>query len=87
MRLTYVVPIKTALCTLSIVSLFQQPLLRKILGKATDTFQYLFASVADHFELCLAKCRTSSQVRVGYLFFFFKFKNKTGEFYKYTHRS
>ena len=40
----------------------QQPLLRKILSKATDTFQYLFASVADHFELCLAKCRTSSQV-------------------------
>ncbi len=47
-----------------IVIFLQQPLLRKILGKAADTFQYLFASVTDHFELCLAKCRTSSQVNV-----------------------
>ena len=39
----------------------KQPLLRKILGKASDTFNHLFASVTDHFELCLAKCRTSSQ--------------------------
>lgn len=39
----------------------KQPLLRKILNKATDSFQHLFASVTDHFELCLAKCRTSSQ--------------------------
>ncbi|XP_064619951.1 SREBP regulating gene protein-like [Lineus longissimus] len=39
----------------------KQPLLRKILGKAADTFSHLFASVTDHFELCLAKCRTSSQ--------------------------
>lgn len=39
----------------------KQPLLRKILGKASDSFNNLFASVTDHFELCLAKCRTSSQ--------------------------
>ena len=42
--------------------LLQQPLLRKILSKAADSFHHLFASVTDHFELCLAKCRTSSQV-------------------------
>ncbi|KAK2155164.1 hypothetical protein LSH36_247g03144 [Paralvinella palmiformis] len=39
----------------------KQSLLRKILGQAQDSFQHLFASVTDHFELCLAKCRTSSQ--------------------------
>lgn len=39
----------------------KQALLRKILSKASDTFQQLFASVTDHFELCLTKCRTSSQ--------------------------
>ncbi|CAH1801457.1 unnamed protein product [Owenia fusiformis] len=39
----------------------KQPLLRKILSKTADTFHNLFASVTDHFELCLAKCRTSSQ--------------------------
>lgn len=36
-------------------------LLQSVLGKATETFSVLFASVTDHFELCLAKCRTSSQ--------------------------
>ncbi|ELU04086.1 hypothetical protein CAPTEDRAFT_93600 [Capitella teleta] len=39
----------------------KQPLLRNILSRASDSFRHLFASVADHFELCLAKCRTSSQ--------------------------
>lgn len=36
-------------------------LLQGILGKASETFSVLFASVTDHFELCLTKCRTSSQ--------------------------
>ncbi|XP_046679978.1 SREBP regulating gene protein [Homalodisca vitripennis] len=36
-------------------------LLQNVLGKAPETFRVLFASVTDHFELCLAKCRTSSQ--------------------------
>lgn len=36
-------------------------LLQAVLGKAPETFKVLFASVTDHFELCLAKCRTSSQ--------------------------
>lgn len=35
--------------------------LQNVLGKASETFNVLFASVTDHFELCLAKCRTSSQ--------------------------
>lgn len=35
-------------------------LLQKILGKASDTFRMLVASITDHFELCLTKCRTSS---------------------------
>ncbi|XP_063225045.1 SREBP regulating gene protein isoform X1 [Bacillus rossius redtenbacheri] len=35
--------------------------LQGVLGKASETFNVLFASVSDHFELCLAKCRTSSQ--------------------------
>lgn len=38
----------------------KKDLLQNVLGKAPDTFQVLFASVTDHFELCLAKCRTSS---------------------------
>lgn len=36
-------------------------ILQAILGKASETFGVLFASVTDHFELCLTKCRTSSQ--------------------------
>ncbi|KAF4524258.1 hypothetical protein B566_EDAN008806 [Ephemera danica] len=36
-------------------------LLQTVLGKASETMNVLFASVTDHFELCLAKCRTSSQ--------------------------
>ena len=43
--------------------LFQQPLLRRILKEAIDeTFERFAAEVKDQFELCLAKCRTSSQV-------------------------
>lgn len=36
-------------------------LLQNVLGKSAHRFNLLFASVSDHFELCLAKCRTSSQ--------------------------
>ena len=34
--------------------------LQQILTKAEQTNNLLFVSVSDHFELCLAKCRTSS---------------------------
>ncbi|XP_050544011.1 SREBP regulating gene protein [Daktulosphaira vitifoliae] len=39
----------------------KKKLLQKVLGKASETFRILFAAINDHFELCLAKCRTSSQ--------------------------
>jgi len=39
----------------------KKDILQNVLGKAPETFRVLFASVTDHFELCLAKCRTSSQ--------------------------
>ncbi|XP_041691937.1 SREBP regulating gene protein isoform X1 [Coregonus clupeaformis] len=39
----------------------KQPLLESFLNRAADGFQNLFTAVEDHFELCLAKCRTSSQ--------------------------
>lgn len=39
----------------------KKALLQRILGKASETFNILFASITDHFELCLTKCRTSSQ--------------------------
>jgi len=39
-----------------------KPLLQNVLGKASGNFNLLFGSVTDHFELCLVKCRTSSQV-------------------------
>lgn len=42
--------------------LLQQPLLERFLNRAAEGFQNLFTAVEDHFELCLAKCRTSSQV-------------------------
>uniref|UniRef100_A0A0K8RD95 SREBP regulating gene protein n=1 Tax=Ixodes ricinus TaxID=34613 RepID=A0A0K8RD95_IXORI len=35
--------------------------LQKIMGKASETFKMLVASITDHFELCLTKCRTSSE--------------------------
>ncbi|KAG9339607.1 hypothetical protein JZ751_023498 [Albula glossodonta] len=38
-----------------------QPLLERFLNRAAESFQNLFTAVEDHFELCLAKCRTSSQ--------------------------
>ena len=47
----------TLICVLS-----QQPLLERFLNRAAEGFQNLFTAVEDHFELCLAKCRTSSQV-------------------------
>lgn len=40
----------------------QQLLLERFLNRAAEGFQNLFSAVEDHFELCLAKCRTSSQV-------------------------
>ncbi|KAM4648887.1 SREBP regulating gene protein isoform 1-T1 [Amazona ochrocephala] len=40
---------------------FQQHLLERFLNRAAIAFQNLFMAVEDHFELCLAKCRTSSQ--------------------------
>lgn len=36
-------------------------MLEQVLGKATAQNNVLFASVSDHYELCLAKCRTNSQ--------------------------
>ncbi|XP_008333339.1 UPF0454 protein C12orf49 homolog isoform X2 [Cynoglossus semilaevis] len=39
----------------------KQPLLEHFLNRAAEGFQNLFTAVEDHFELCLAKCRTSSQ--------------------------
>lgn len=36
-------------------------MLETFLGKAAKQNNVLFASVKDHFELCLAKCRTNSQ--------------------------
>jgi len=36
-------------------------ILENVLGKATEQNNVLFTSVTDHFELCLAKCRTNSQ--------------------------
>ncbi|CAN0326825.1 unnamed protein product [Lampetra planeri] len=39
----------------------QQAVLERFLGHAAAAFQNLFLAVRDHFELCLAKCRTSSQ--------------------------
>ncbi|OCU02113.1 SREBP regulating gene protein-like [Xenopus laevis] len=39
----------------------KQLLLERFLNRAAVAFQNLFQAVEDHFELCLAKCRTSSQ--------------------------
>lgn len=38
----------------------QRTSLQQILNKAAESNDVLFVSVSDHFELCLAKCRTSS---------------------------
>lgn len=39
----------------------KQRLLERFLNRAAVAFRNLFMAVEDHFELCLAKCRTSSQ--------------------------
>ncbi|XP_014671687.1 PREDICTED: UPF0454 protein C12orf49 homolog [Priapulus caudatus] len=39
----------------------KRPLLETVLDKAAAANNLLYSSVSDHFELCLAKCRTSSQ--------------------------
>lgn len=44
-----------------LVYILQKDILELILKKATEENNVLFASVTDHFELCLAKCRTNSQ--------------------------
>ncbi|XP_068419246.1 SREBP regulating gene protein isoform X2 [Eschrichtius robustus] len=41
----------------------KQLLLERFLNRAAVAFQNLFMAVEDHFELCLAKCRTSSQMK------------------------
>ena len=38
----------------------QKPVLMKVLNEAKSLKNILLLSVSDHFELCLAKCRTSS---------------------------
>jgi len=38
----------------------QKPILQQFLKQAAENNNVLFVSVSDHFELCLAKCRTSS---------------------------
>lgn len=38
----------------------KQHLLKTILRKALETYNPIYSSVTDHFELCLTKCRTSS---------------------------
>uniref|UniRef100_A0A7N9CDF9 SREBP regulating gene protein n=2 Tax=Macaca TaxID=9539 RepID=A0A7N9CDF9_MACFA len=45
----------------------KQLLLERFLNRAAVAFQNLFMAVEDHFELCLAKCRTSSQVTEAHL--------------------
>lgn len=55
-------PLWQKLCLL--LSSHQQPLLERFLNRAAEGFQNLFTAVEDHFELCLAKCRTSSLVSV-----------------------
>ncbi|XP_075290742.1 SREBP regulating gene protein isoform X2 [Opisthocomus hoazin] len=42
----------------------KQHLLERFLNRAAIAFQNLFMAVEDRFELCLAKCRTSSQVEL-----------------------
>jgi len=39
----------------------KKQVLQDVLGKAAGSLNLLLASVTDHFELCLTKCRTSSQ--------------------------
>ncbi len=51
--------IKNKYCTMNIN--LQKEVLQDVLGKAAGTLNLLLTSVTDHFELCLTKCRTSSQ--------------------------
>nr|CAG4648793.1 EOG090X0AGU [Polyphemus pediculus] len=39
----------------------KKEVLQDVLGKAAGSLNLLLTSVTDHFELCLTKCRTSSQ--------------------------
>ncbi|GAB1599063.1 UPF0454 protein C12orf49 homolog [Argonauta hians] len=39
----------------------KQQILKKILRQPLNTYNQLFSSLKDHYELCLMKCRTSSQ--------------------------
>ncbi|XP_045171414.2 SREBP regulating gene protein-like [Mercenaria mercenaria] len=39
----------------------KQPVLQRILQQARNSVDKLFVAVSDQFELCLAKCRTSSK--------------------------
>ncbi|KAL3858181.1 hypothetical protein ACJMK2_012786 [Sinanodonta woodiana] len=39
----------------------KKPVLQKILQEARNSYNKLYMSVSDQFELCLVKCRTSSQ--------------------------
>jgi len=39
----------------------KQLMLKNILRKALETYNPIYSSVTDHFELCLTKCRTSSR--------------------------
>lgn len=47
----------------------QRPLLQKILTNAREGLDIALGSVSDHFELCLAKCRTSSSVNVFHVLY------------------
>lgn len=55
------VNLEVALIIFAYIFFFQKDVLESILKKATEQNNVLFASVSDHFELCLAKCRTNSQ--------------------------
>lgn len=44
-----------------VVYVQQRKLLQTVLAKASETFRVLFSVINNQFELCLAKCRTSSQ--------------------------
>ena len=43
------------------ITTFQKPVLMNVLNEASALKNILLLSVTDHFELCLAKCRTSSR--------------------------
>lgn len=45
---------------INLQNMFQRKILEKVIAKASGRQVAVFASVKDHFELCLAKCRTDS---------------------------